>query len=303
MDSIGEMTVFAEVVRTGSFVGAARQLGLTSSGVSRKISRFEDRLGVRLFNRTTRSLSLTEAGEALSERCTDILTSIEAAENVARDLSAGPAGVLRVAASDALCVEVIVPFLKDFSERYPDLAVTLVHGDGPVDLLEERIDLALSFGRPPETSFIARKLIDDPWIVCAAPSYLKRHGAPETPAALLKHRCLTIHARGVTKDHWKFCIEDEIEAIQAPSAFSGIGLTVKAAALEGLGIARLAHFLVCTEIAAGRLIPLLTDQMPKNERAIYAVYPNRQYLPSKIRLFIDALKDHMHDNLKPPEPH
>lgn len=301
MDSISEMTVFAEVVQAGSFVGAARRLGLTASGVSRKIGRFEQRLGVRLFNRTTRSLSLTEPGEALFQRSSHILDSIEAAEGLVRDLGAAPKGTLRVAASDAFALLVLVPFLRGFLERYDGLSVTLVQGDGPIDLLGQRVDVAIRFEQPSHSSFITRKLIDDPWILCASPDYLRAYGRPETPAELQEHRCLTIHARGRTTNRWRFRGDTgRDETLVVESAFSGIGLAVKAAALQGLGIARLAHFLVWPEVEAGLLVPLLTGFWPKEERAIHAVYPNRQYLPSKTRVFIDELGAYTARELKLP---
>lgn len=300
MHPISEMSVFSEVVQSGSFIDAGRRLGLTSSGVSKKISRFEDRLGVRLFNRTTRSLSLTEAGQALFERCENILVAIEDAEDTARNLSTVPKGILRIAASDALSLEVLVPFLKEFQKDYPDVSVLLLQGDGGVNLLNERVDIALLFERPAESSFIARKLIDDPWVICASPQYLERHGTPAAPSELLDHRCLTIHAKGQTNDQWAFRGDGGVEKIQLDSAFSGIGLTVKAAALNNMGIARLAHFLVSSEIATGMLEPLLADRTENEDRAIYAVYPNRQHLPAKTRVFVDALHGYINRTLQSP---
>lgn len=302
MSSIDDLSVFKEVVTANSFVGAAKQLGMTPSGVSRKISRFEERLGVRLFHRTTRSLSLTEAGHALSERSVSILASIEAAETTVRDLSSTPSGVLRIAASDALTQEVIVPFLPDFLARYPDLSVTIIQGDGGVDLLHERVDVALMFERPDETSFIVKKIVKDPWIICASPRYFEAYGEPATPEDLYQHRCLTIHARGRTRDHWKFVQNGAPQTIRVSSSFSSIGLNVKAAALEGLGIARLAHFLVCPDIERGLLKPILAEFLPRSERSIYAVYPNRQFLPSKARVFLDSFSRHVRTALPvPPE--
>lgn len=302
MDSIGEMSVFAEVVLTGSFVGAARRFGLTASGVSRKISRFEERLGVRLFNRTTRALSLTEAGEALFERCEGILQSINDAESAVRDLSGNPRGILRVAASDAFSMHVIVPFLKTFSQKFPDLSITLMQADGGINLLGERIDVAILFAKPDENSFIIRKLIDDPWVVCASPDYLEQHGTPDSPRDLSEHRCLTIHARGTTNNQWKFGTDGKVETIFIESNFSGIGLTVKKAALQGMGVARLAHFLVSDDLAAGRLKPLLMNNVIQDDRAIFAVYPNRQHLPSKSRVFIDGLSNYIEKTLIVPAP-
>ena len=300
MHPISEMSVFTEVVQSGSFVEAGRRLGLTSSGVSKKISRFEDRLGVRLFNRTTRSLSLTEAGTALFERCEDILAAIEDAEGTAKDLSSVPKGMLRIAASDALSLQVLVPFLKIFSRDYPDVSVLLLQGDGGINLLNERVDVALLFERPAETSFIARKLIDDPWVICASPEYLERYGTPTTSSDLLDHHCLTIHAKGQTSDQWTFDDGNEVQSVRVNSTFSGIGLTVKAAALQNMGIARLAHFLVSSEIATGRLKPVLSDQIKVDDRAIYAVYPNRQHLPFKTRVFVDALSQYINKNMIAP---
>lgn len=300
MHPISEMAVFTEVVQSGSFIEAGRRLSLTSSGVSKKISRFEDRLGVRLFNRTTRTLSLTEAGNALFERCENILAAIEDAEDTARDLSTVPKGVLRIAASDALSLQVLVPFLKKFAQDYPEVSVLLLQADGGINLLNERVDVALLFDQPVETSFIARKLIDDPWIICASPEYLEQQGTPAVPSDLLNHRCLTIHAKGQTNDQWTFDANGEAETIRVNSAFSGIGLTVKEAALNNMGIARLAHFLVSSEIAAGKLKPILTDRIKNDDRAIYAIYPNRQHLPFKTRVFVDALNQYTNITLAHP---
>jgi DNA-binding transcriptional LysR family regulator len=300
MHPISEMSVFTEVVQSGSFIEAGRRLGLTSSGVSKKISRFEDRLGVRLFNRTTRSLSLTEAGNALFARCENILAAIEDAEDTARNLSTVPRGVLRIAASDAFSLQVLLPFLKTFSRDYPHVSVLLLQGDGGINLLKERVDIALLFERPVETSFIVRKLIHDPWVVCASPEYLEQYGTPATPSDLLDHRCLTIHAKGQTTNQWTFDGGDEKETIRVDSTFSGIGLTVKAAALQNMGIARLAHFLVSPEIATGKLKPILSRWNKNDDRAIYAVYPNRQHLPFKTRVFVDALNQYINRNLITP---
>lgn len=301
MSSIDDLSVFKEVVAANSFAGAAKQLGMTPSGVSRKISRLEERLGVRLFQRTTRSLSLTEAGHALSEHSRSILASIEAAEATVRDLASTPRGVLRIAASDALTQEVIVPFLPDFLDQYPELSVTILQGDGGIDLLDERVDVALMFERPDETSFIVKKLVKDPWIVCASPSYFSQYGEPSRPEDLYDHKCLTIHARGRTRDHWKFIQNGSPQTVKVTSRFSSIGLNVKAAALEGLGIARLAHFLVHPEIERALLKPVLVEFMPRSERCIYAVYPNRQHLASKARVFLDSFSDYVRKHLPIPE--
>ncbi len=301
MTAIDEMTVFAEVAQAGGFTAAAQRLGLTPSGVSKKIKSYEERLGARLFNRTTRAVSMTEAGRLLFARSADILASVENAEQEIGRISAAPEGVLRVAASDALSVHVIVPFLKSFSKEYDKLSVILIHGDGGVDMLREGVDLALTFTRPAEGSLVFRKLIDDPWIVCAAPDYLRNRKAPAKPGDLADHKCLTIHARGISHNRWDFDHRRKRLSLPVTPSFSGIGLTVREAVLQGMGVARLAHFLVHDDIQAGRLVELLKPYRPDDDRALYIAYPHREHLPPKTRVFIDALSDHINANLTPPE--
>lgn len=289
------MSVFGAVVRQGNFARAAKQLGMTASGVSRRISRFELRLGVRLFNRTTRQMSLTDAGEALATRCEDILEAISEAEEVAIRLGATPSGTLRVAASNAFSVFVVLPLLRRLREKYPDLHVVIVQGDGPIDILQRNADLAISPELPGGESFIARKLIEDPWVICAAPEYLERHGAPTTPEDLFNHDCLTIHASDRTRDRWSFRNPDGSDARSLPieGVVSGIGLVVREAVLAGLGIGCIARLIVQSDLKAGRLVPLLEAYMPENTRSIYAIYPSRTHLSAKVRVFLDELVEYV----------
>lgn len=289
MDALSDLRLFSEIVNRGSFVEAAEHLDMTPSGVSKRLSRFEDRLQVRLFNRTTRSLALTEPGQELFQRARLILDAIDEAESYTRALSKTPSGKIRVASSDAFALHVIVPMLEELNITYPELSVILVQGDGPLDLVAEKVDLAIRFEKPVHASFVAKRLIADPWIVCASPNYIGRFGKPEEPTQLLAHRCLTIEARQSESNRWEFSDGKETEHITIDSVFSGIGLVVKEAAVAGLGVARLANFLVKDEIRAGRLVPLLESHMPPSDRSIYAVYPNREFLPIKVRVFIDAL--------------
>ncbi|MFT4712593.1 MAG: DNA-binding transcriptional LysR family regulator [Candidatus Azotimanducaceae bacterium] len=290
MDSISDLFAFCEIVASGSFVRAAGRLNMTPSGVSKKLSRFEERLNVRLLNRTTRTLALTEAGRDLYTRGQSILSSIEEAEARAKHVSLTPRGRLRVACSDAFAVHVLAPMLRRFQARYPEVSITLIQGDGPIDMIEEEVDVAIRFERPTNAAFVAKRLIQDPWVVCASPAYLEQFGTPELPADLTAHRCLTIHRRGKSEDRWSFSIGGVEEEVHVSGWFSSIGLVVKAAVMEGLGIARLATFLVKKEIEAGNLIPVLSDMLLDDQRAIYAVYPHREYLPVKVRVFIDELE-------------
>lgn len=298
METATDLYLFREIAAQGSFVAAAEKLKLTPSAVSKRLSRFEARLQVRLFNRTTRSLALTEAGRELLQRTEVILDAIDEAEQQARSLSETAAGRIRVACSDAFALHVIVPLLPQLYEAHPGLSVILVQGDGPLDLVAEKVDLAIRFEPPALTSFVAKRLIDDPWVVCASPSYLERYGHPQSPADLHQHRCLTIEARMFETNRWTFANEE----LQVASVFSGIGLVVREAALAGLGVARLAQFLVIDDLREGRLVELLASSMPESDRAIYAVYPNREYLAKKVRVFIDALAESLGADLLGSDP-
>jgi DNA-binding transcriptional LysR family regulator len=305
MNSISDLTTFVEIVRAGSFVAAAKKLGVTPSGVSKKISRFEQRLGTRLFNRTTRSISLTDAGDLLFSRGSNILDYVDEAESLLKDLSSRPRGTLRIAASDAFAKEVLVPFLTLFSNKYQDLHIDIVPGDGEIDLLDNRIDVAIRFDQPNTESFVSRKLIDDPWVICASPCYLEAHGTPWTPNDLHQHQCLLIRSPSRSSKRWQFRTSETTEnnstryEIEISPTLSGIGLVVKEAAIMGMGVARLARFLVHAELDKKTLVPLLTDFAVDNQRAIYFVYPNRQYLPLKVRLFIDELHNFYNDLHQP----
>jgi DNA-binding transcriptional LysR family regulator len=300
MKSISELFVFAEVVKSKTFAEAALRLAMSPSAISKKISRLESRLEVRLFNRTTRSLSLTEAGETLFGRALHILDSIEDAENLTKDLTTTPQGTIRIASSDAFTKDVLVPFLSKFFPEYPKLKVIIVPGDGDIDMLRQRIDIAIKFSPPTYSQYVSTKIISDPWIICASPNYLNHHGIPATPQELIKHNCLTIQTHTEHSNLWQFSNSREKIELEINPQFSGIGLVVKEAALKGLGIARLAHFLVYPEIDKKLLVPVLTKFQSNDQRAIYIVYPNREYMPLKNRVFIDELKKYVSENMLHP---
>lgn len=291
MEHHSEMAVFVEVARAGSFAGAAQRLNLTPSAVSKIVSRLEGRLRARLLHRTTRQQTLTQAGDLYLEHAERILAQTAAAEAAVHGQLEAPSGVLRVAATDAFTIMVIVPFLRGFLPRYEGLSVTVTHGDGDLDLVAEGVDIAIRFARPSSPSFVSAKIADDPYIVCAAPGYLDRRGAPAHPKDLTDHDCLCVHARGRTSNRWAFERAGEAVRADVDGSFSGIGLAIREAALSGLGVARLAAYLVRPEIEAGLLVPLLPDWSAGTGRAIHAVYPERDFLPPKTRVFIDELTE------------
>lgn len=291
MDHPSDIAVFVEVARAHSFAGAASRLSLTPSAVSKIVSRLETHLGARLLHRTTRTQTLTQAGAIFLEHAERVLHETALAEAAVRDHANRPSGTLKVAATDAFCIMVIVPFLKEFLPRYPDLGVTVTQGDGEVDLVAEGVDVAIRFARPTSQAFVSKKITDDPYVLCAAPAYIKRRGVPAAPADLADHDCLTVHARGRTSDRWSFERGEDLVSVRVAGPFSGIGLAIREAVLSGLGVARLAAYLVRPEIEAGLLTPVLTDWDLGRGRAIHAVYPERAFLPPKTRVFIDELAE------------
>jgi len=295
MNSMSGLATFVEVVHAGGFVGEAKKLRMTPSGVSKKIARFEQRLDTRLFNRTTRSLSLTDAGELLFSRGNQILDYVEEAENLLKEPGANPKGSLRVAASEAFAKEILIPFLRVFSAKYLDLHIDIIPGHGDIDLLGNRIDVAMRFDTPSSTSFIARKLIDDPWVICASPAYLEHNGTPRNPEELSLCKTLLIRSHRPDANRWQFQTQNTLFEIELQPILTGTGLVIREAALSGMGVARLARSLVHSELKNKNLIPLLCEYNKNCHRAIHFVYPNRQYLPLKVRLFIDELHDYVSD--------
>jgi DNA-binding transcriptional LysR family regulator len=287
MDKTQEMTVFVRAVAEGGFSAAARVLKLTPSAVSKQVGRLEDRLGTRLLNRTTRRLSLTEEGRAFHARCVQILAEIEEAETAVTELHAAPRGTLRVAAAVAFFNHQVMPLLPEFLARYPEVHFDLVMTDREVDLVDERIDVVIRFGHLRDSTLIARKLAVSRRVICASPDYLARHGTPRTPADLAHHNCLTLSTRPEF-NVWEFGdrpgdhlrVTGNVELNQADALYD--------ACLAGIGLARVAGYLVEADIKAGRLVPVLAEEL-KEASTLYVVYPHRRHLSPKVRAFVDFL--------------
>lgn len=299
-DQLAAMAVFARVVEAGSFSQAGRQLGLSKSAVSKAVARLEDHLGTRLINRTTRKLSLTETGRAFYEGCRRMLDEAEAAERAVTHLADAPRGVLRVNAPMSFGIRHLSPGLGAFMAAYPELEVDLTLEDRRVDLVEEGYDLAIRIGVMPDSSLVARKLGPNPRVICAAPAYLERRGAPQRPEALSGHDCLLYHYQS-SGDTWR------LRPCGAGGSGAGSGAetsvrvrgrlkvnngdSLREAALAGLGIAALPAFIVHEDLAAGRLVALLQDWEDAADGGVYAVYPASRNLSPKVRVFIDFLAE------------
>jgi len=286
MDSLAAMVSFARVVDEGGFSPAARRLGLSKSAVSKQVARLEDRLGTRLLNRTTRRLSLTEAGARLYERCQRIIAEAEAAEAEAGSLQTEPSGLLRVSVGVSFGQGQLAPLLPRLLERYPGLTLEMVLNDRAVDLVEEGYDVALRIGRLADSPLIARRLATVRMVTAAAPAYLARHGMPVAPRDLREHDCFgySYLAGGIA---WSFSGPDGVVQHRfRPRVSMNNGDALAAAAAAGLGVVQMPSFILARHLRSGALAEILTDQPPP-AIALYAVYPPGRPLAAKVRVFID----------------
>lgn len=289
-----DMAVFSHVVAVGSFSAAARELAVTPSAVSKQIARLERRLGVRLFHRSSRRLSLTAPGREFHTRAVAILAAIRDAEDTVSELERAVSGTLRVSGTVAFCRTQILPLLPAFLERHPDLRLEFELSDRRLDLPAEEIDLAIRVGEQLDNpDVVSRRLADFRRIICAAPGYLERHGTPRTPAELRDHNCLTLYTSARFND-WSFDGELGSEHLPVSGSFAANSIdALYQAALAGLGLARLSTFLVAEDLGAGRLVRVLPGHMHEHA-AIYLLYPGRLGPPARSRAFVDFLLERFH---------
>jgi len=283
------LAAFVVLAEAGSFVGAAQRLGRDPTSVSRRLQALEARLGVRLAERTTRRVTLTEAGRAFLDRVRPLLEELRAAESHAAALATGePEGRLRIALPATFGRLWIAPRLHDFLERHPRVTVEAQFSNAYVDLVGEGFDVAVRLGALPDSRLVARKVADRRRLLCAAPSYLARRGAPQTPADLAMHACLRF--TGKTNPHmWEFFDERgglHVVPVSGPLA-SDEAEALVAAGVAGAGVVYATDWLVGRELADGRLAPLLPDWRMPDEGGVYVVTPSRRGLPSKTRAFVD----------------
>ncbi|WDD92868.1 LysR family transcriptional regulator [Burkholderia sp. FERM BP-3421] len=287
-----ELQMFVAIVDSGSITAAADQLGQTVSGVSRALHRLERKLGVTLLRRTTRSSQLSDEGELLLARARDILQSIEEAETAVALGRGKPAGRLRVDAATPFMLHAIVPHLPAFVARYPDIQLELSNNERFVDLIEQRIDIAIRIGELPDSSLHARALGASPRRLLASPAYLAGHGAPRTPADLKRHRLLGF-TEPDTLNRWPIRQRGSDWLRIEPTLAASSGETLRHMALAGLGIACLADFMCAADVAAGRLVPLLPRAMSEHRQPVSAVYYRHAALTGRVQGFLDFLAQHV----------
>jgi DNA-binding transcriptional LysR family regulator len=299
MDRITSMMAFTTVVANGSFAAAAQRLNMSPAMVTNHVRALEEHLGARLLNRTTRKLSLTEAGKTYLDQATRILAEIEAADASVSDLQATPRGRLHVNAANILSAA-LVPLLDAFGCAYPEITLELVSTDRMPDLVEDGIDVAVRFNPPPESSLIVRHLGSFRIITCASFAYLATRGAPREPADLSAHNCLSYMYPGFTllTREWRLTGPNgEVTVPVSGNLHTNNTELLRAAALTGRGIVRAPVYRVEDDIRAGRLVQVLPEWY-SGDWPIVALYPNREHLPAKVRLFVDFAVKHFAEKLK-----
>ena len=296
MDRWTEVEVFVQIADSGSISRAAEALGISVSAASRYLMMLEERLNIRLVNRTTRQLSLTGEGEIFCERCRDLLGGMKEAEASISEAARNPTGLLRIQASLSFCLLHLTPLIPAFTEQYPRIRVEIVAANRYHDIIENGIDVAVRTRRVEADSQITiRRLAQTRRLLAAAPSYLERHGIPERPEDLARHRLILY----TLADNWsELRFKKETETITVPvngALNANDGQLIRTAALDGLGILAQPTYIIQGDLAAGRLVRVLDDwDLPRLTMNI--AYPTKAFLPAKTRLFIDFLVEDFRRN-------
>ena len=286
------LAIFAKVVELRSFAAASTELALSKATVSKAVSRLEQRLGARLFNRTSRRLALTDAGQKLAERATQLLADGEAAENEALSQSMAPRGLVRLAVPMTFGVKAVAPILPEFLAAYPEVSIDLHLSDATVDLIGEGFDAGLRIARLPDSSLIARRLCAMPRYTVAAPAYLKRHGRPTHPMHLAQHKCFG-YAYLSTPGVWHYTNAAGEQASVRPAGQLRVnnGEAVLPSVIAGLGIADLPDFIVGDAIASGE-VEVILKGWHQPEGAVHLVTPPGGPRPARVEVLADFLAKH-----------
>jgi DNA-binding transcriptional LysR family regulator len=292
MDRFASITAFVRVAESGGFSAAGRRLNLSKATVSDQVQTLENVLGVRLLNRTTRRVSLTEIGRSYYERCAQILHDLEEADETAGAQQATPRGQLRVHCQQAI-VQFVTPVVVDFLARYPEASVDQRTGHAMIDMVEEGFDLAISPFLPPDATLVRRRLATFSLVLCGAPAYLERHPAPRSPADLAGHNCPRYAYEPRFAEGWHLldASGNPVVARVSGNLIASSPDTMRAAVVAGIGLVLTPPFLAADLLASGALVPLLLPGYRTQEFEINAFYAHRRYLSAKVRAFIDLLVD------------
>lgn len=288
-DLASELEFFVQVARRGSLSAAARELDLTPPAATKRLAQMEARLGVRLVNRTTRSVSLTDEGETYLAYATRILAELQEMEDAVSSRGTAPRGLLRVNATLGFGRTTIAPLVSEFARRYPEVAVQLQVTDRPIDLVESGFDLAIRFGTLPDSRLNARRIMSNRRFLCASPAYLERHGTPQALSDLARHRCIIHRQNDDAYGIWRFLHQDHSEAVKVDGSLSSNdGDIVLGWALDGHGILIRSEWDLAKYLESGRLRVVLPEfSLPSADLFVY--YPNRRNQSARARAFIDFL--------------
>jgi len=290
LNKLREIECFIAVADLGSFVKAADALGISKAAVSRTVLELEARLGSRLMQRTTRRLSLTEAGSLYLERCKQIVAALEEADDLLLAGSAKPAGLLRINAPVTFGILHLAPLWPIFLERHPEVELDITLSDRIVDIIDEGYDLAIRIARLSDSTLVHRKLTSTALPVCASPAYLEAHGTPRHPHDLAQHQVIS-YSYNHGKDEWQFSGPEGPVSVRVTARMHvNNGDSCVQAALGGIGITRQPTFMIDQYLRSGQLVPLLTNYTVP-DLGIYAVYPSRAHLPAKVRAMLDFLSE------------
>jgi DNA-binding transcriptional LysR family regulator len=288
MDSIRGVLGFVRTVAAGSFAGAAKELGVTPVAVSKNVRRLERELGVRLLQRSTRRLSLTEEGRLFHERCLGPLQALESAHEAVKQEASSPAGVVRMTCVSPFGRSYVVPLLPQFAQHYPKIRVELDVDDTVVDMIARRYDLGVRVGALRDSDRVVREIAPLPFVVCGAPAYLSAHGAPETLADLRHHNCLRTRGPGSGRPMpWVLGSERTVVPVEGTLVCNDLTALV-AAALHANGLVLAPVPLILPLLRSGALVPVLTDWLGHGAH-VYLHYPNRRDLPARVRTLVNFL--------------
>ncbi|MCL1125099.1 LysR family transcriptional regulator [Shewanella surugensis] len=293
MNVFSAIPVFVAIVETGSFSKAAERLNSSKSAVSKRITQLETALGIRLLHRTTRSLSLTQAGQIYFDSVNEALTLANNARDAINQHQIEIQGHLRINAPMAFGRLHLAPLISTFLKKHSKVSIEMIMDDKVLDMIEHRFDLAIRIGKLPDSSLIARKLAPCDSVLCASPDYLQQHGIPDSPQALKAHNCL-VYSYFQAGSEWQFNSNKGVISVQPKGNYRvNNSEALYQALLDGLGICQMPIFIVNDALKTGKLVPLLTEySLPKH--AIYAVFSARKHLPTKVSTFIDYLQPHLY---------
>jgi DNA-binding transcriptional LysR family regulator len=284
---IADLRIFLAVAAAGSLSAAARQLNIGPMQASRRLAALEQELGVRLFHRTTRSVSLTAEGEAFFPYANTMSEAEQGARGALSPSPTAASGTLKLTAPSVFGQSIILPFLPALLDQHPDLRIDLDLSDRVLDIVGQGLDLALRIATLEDSELVARRIAGNPRIICAAPDYLRRHGVPARMADLDEHRCIVLHS----VPRWPLVVNGELQRRRVDARFATSSVdAVRTATLQGLGLAMLTYWDVHEQLRNGDLVAVVLEDAAMEDLSIWALTPTRRYAPARVKIFLDALE-------------